>query len=275
MDKYARVALLFVSLLFSAIVYNLFLLPTALVMGGAGGIAIITNYVYEIEPSLMVLIISIACAILSMMYLDKKVTLITIVASIAYPLFIKLTSPLIGIIYFADNEMLIFTLIGGIFYGLANGLMYKTGYTNGGLPVISQILEKYFDIPIHKSSAFMNTTIVIISGFFFGWDNVMYALILIYINTIMINKVLLGVSKNKAFYIITDEDDKVRDFIVNTMEHNATIFDVKTGFANKKDNVVLTVIPSSEYYKITSGIKAIDKDAFFVVNDAYEVRGAK
>ena len=38
---------------------------------------------------------------------------------------------------------------------------------------------------------------------------------------------------------------------------------------------MLTVIPTREHYKLTEGIKEIDKDAFFVVTDAYQVQGAK
>ena len=55
-----RILMLIFSLFFSAIVYNLFLLPVNLVTGGAGGIATITNYVYGIDPALMILVISTA-----------------------------------------------------------------------------------------------------------------------------------------------------------------------------------------------------------------------
>ena len=41
------------------------------------------------------------------------------------------------------------------------------------------------------------------------------------------------------------------------------------------DKVVLTVVPTREYYRVTEGIKTIDKDAFFVVTDSYEVVGGK
>ena len=153
--------------------------------------------------------------------------------------------------------------------------VYKTGYNNGGLPVISQILEKYYKIPIATTSAIINITVVLIGGVFFGWTNVMYAIILIYLNTIIINKVLLGISNNKAFYIITSEEKEIKDYIIKTLDHSVTIFDVKGGFLNKKNKVVLTVVPTREYYRVTEGIKAIDKDAFFVVTDAYEVMGGE
>ncbi len=270
-----RITMLVVSLFFSAIVYNLFLLPVNLVTGGAGGIATITNYVYGIDPALMILIVSITCALLSLMYLGPEVTAVTILASVLYPFFVKITEPLTDIIQMDYSDMFTITLFAGVLNGIANGLMYKTGYNNGGLPVISQILEKYCKIPIAKTSAVMNITVVLIGGVFFGSTNVMYAIILIYLNSIIINKVLLGISNNKAFYIITSEEDQIKNYIIRTLGHSVTVFDVKGGFLNKKNKVVLTVVPSREYYRVTEGIKIIDKDAFFVVTDAYEVVGGK
>lgn len=270
-----RITMLVVSLFFSAIVYNLFLLPVNLVTGGAGGIATITNYVYGIDPALMILIVSIICALLSLMYLGPEVTAVTILASVLYPFFVKITEPLTDIIQMDYSDMFTITLFAGVLNGIANGLMYKTGYNNGGLPVISQILEKYCKIPIAKTSAVINITVVLVGGIFFGSTNVMYAIILIYLNSIIINKVLLGISNNKAFYIITSEEAQIKDYIISTLGHSVTVFDVKGGFLNKKNKVVLTVVPSSEYYRVTEGIKIIDKDAFFVVTDAYEVVGGK
>ena len=270
-----RITMLVVSLFFSAIVYNLFLLPVNLVTGGAGGIATITNYVYGIDPALMILIISITCALLSLMYLGPEVTAVTILASVLYPFFVKITEPLTDIIQMDYSDMFTITLFAGVLNGIANGIMYKTGYNNGGLPVISQILEKYCKIPIAKTSAVINITVVLIGGVFFGSTNVMYAIILISLNSIIINKVLLGISNNKAFYIITSEEDQIKNYIIRTLGHSVTVFDVKGGFLNKKNKVVLTVVPSREYYRVTEGIKIIDKDAFFVVTDAYEGVGAK
>ena len=43
----------------------------------------------------------------------------------------------------------------------------------------------------------------------------------------------------------------------------------------KKKNVLLTVIPSRDYYRVKEGIRMIDKKAFFVATDSYEVKGAR
>lgn len=62
---------------------------------------------------------------------------------------------------------------------------------------------------------------------------------------------------------------------MDELHHGVTIFNVKGGYTNKKDEVILSVVPTSEYYKVKEGIHEIDKDAFFVVCDAYEVFGGE
>lgn len=273
--KIKKYVMLLVSLLISAIVYNLFQLPVNLVTGGAGGIATITKYVYGIDPALMILLISVACGILSLMYLGIEETMASLAAIIIYPIFVKLTAPISDMVYVNYSDMFLLVIYSGIIGGIANGLMYKSGYNNGGLAVISQILQKTHNIPIAATSAMTNTTVVVLGALFFGWTKTMYALILVYINTLVINKMLLGISNNKAFYIVTNEKEKIKDYIIKKLGHSVTVFDAKGGKTKTRNGVVLTVIPTREYYKVTEGIKSIDNDAFFVVTDSYEVVGGK
>lgn len=273
--KVYRIVLMTLSLLLSAILYNLFLLPLNLVTGGTQGIATITKYVYDIDPALMIFLLSAACAVFSLMYVGVERTAGTLIASIVYPLLVKITSPVGSIIQLDNSDILLLVLFAGVISGLANGLMYKTGYSNGGFPVVSQVLYEKHQISIAKSSLFINVTIVLVGAFFFGTTSAMYAIIFLYINNIVLDKVLLGISNNKAFYIITSEEEKIKDYIIKNLNHNITTFDVKGGFLDKKRKVILTVIPSREYYRATEGIREIDKEAFFVVTDSYQVEGAK
>ena len=270
-----RIAILLISLLVLSLVYNLLLLPTDLVAGGVNGIAIITNYVYGIDSSIMILLISSACLLFSFLYFGTERTLGSLLATFIYPLFVKLTAIITqGITINYDDKFLII-IFAGVIGGLANGFIYKTGFSNGGLPIISQILYKYHKIPIAKSSMVINSMIIIIGSFFFGWSMMMYAIILVFINNMMIDKVLLGISSNKAFYIVTTKEKEIREYILNNLKHTVTIFNVEGAFLEKRRKVLLSVIPKRDYYKLTEGIKLIDPNVFFVVEDAYEVKGGK
>ena len=273
-NKISRVLLMFVSMILNAVLYNLFLLPLNLVTGGTPGIATITHYVYGINPSIMLFVLSLACVIISFLYLGKERTMGTLLALFTYPILVQLTSPLNKIVS-SEPDILLLVIFSGVMSGVANGLMYKTGYSNGGFPIISQILYEKKQISISKSSLFINVIIVLIGSIFFGTTTALYAIIFLYINNIVLDKVLLGISNNKAFYIITDKEEKVKEYILESLGHDVTVFDVKGGFAEKKRRVLMTIIPSREYYRVTEGIKVIDKKVFFVATDSYQVEGGK
>ena len=159
--KIYRIILMTISIILSAILYNTFLLPLSLVTGGTPGIATITHYLYDINPALMLFLLSLACTILSFMYLGVRRTTGTIVASITYPtypLLVQLTSNLNGLINPEEIDILLMVLLAGILSGVANGLMYKSGYSNGGFPIVSQILYEKHNISISKSSLVINVT---------------------------------------------------------------------------------------------------------------------
>ena len=270
-----KFGLALISLTMSALIYNLFLLPLNIVSGGVSGVATITNHLYHIEPSLMIFILSAACSIISLLYLGIEQTAGTIVASIVYPLLVKITAPIATIIPIETNDVFIIVIFAGVLSGIASGLFYRSGYVNCGFPVICKVLYQNFKIAISKSTLIINIIVVFFGGVFFGSLNAMYAVILLYISSIVMDKVILGISNNKAFYIITSEESEVKEYIIDKLHHNVTTFDVKGGFLEKKRKVLLSVIPSREYYKVAEGIKNIDKEAFFVVTDSYEVIGGK
>lgn len=270
-----KFGLALISLTMSALIYNIFLLPLNIVSGGVSGVATITNHLYHIDPSLMIFILSAACSIISLLYLGIEQTAGTIVASIVYPLLVKITAPIATIIPIEINDVFIIVIFAGVLSGIASGLFYRSGYVNCGFPVICKVLYQNFKIAISKSTLIINIIVVFFGGVFFGSLNAMYAVILLYISSIVMDKVILGISNNKAFYIITSEESEVKEYIIDKLHHNVTTFDVKGGFLEKKRKVLLSVIPSREYYKVAEGIKNIDKEAFFVVTDSYEVIGGK
>ena len=273
-NKISGILLMFISMLLNAVLYNLFLLPLNLVTGGTPGIATITHYVYGINPSIMLFFLSLACVIISFLYLGEERTTGTLLALFTYPILVQLTSPLNRIVS-SEPDILLLVIFAGVISGVANGLMYKTGYSNGGFPIISQILYEKKQISISKSSLFINVCIVLIGSIFFGTTTALYAIIFLYINNIVLDKVLLGISNNKAFYIITDKEEQVKEYILENLGHDVTVFDVKGGFAEKKRRVLMTIIPSREYYRVTEGIKIIDSNVFFVATDSYQVEGAR
>ena len=87
--------------------------------------------------------------------------------------------------------------------------------------------------------------------------------------------VVLGTSDNKIFYIVTKKDEEVKEFILKYLNHGVTIFKGKGGYSKNNENVLMAVLPTKDYYRLKEGINEIDKDAFFIVTDSYEVFGGE
>ena len=103
----------------------------------------------------------------------------------------------------------------------------------------------------------------------------MYALVTLYIISILTDKVLLGISDSKAFYIIAEKDEEIKRYVLEQLGHGVTVFDAKGGFTKEKQKVLFCVIPTKDYFKLKEGIHEIDDGAFFVATDAYEVLGGE
>ncbi len=270
-----RYFFMIISLFISALLYNFLLQPAKIVSGGIAGLAIINKHQNNVEPYMTILIISIIMLILSYIFLGKERTKGTILATFIYPLFVYLTGFLTRYIKIDMSDLLVISIFIGVIGGISNGMLYKTGFSNGGLPIISQILFKYYKIPIGKTNFIINILIILLGGYLFGTTMIMYAIIINYINSLIVDKMVLGISKNKAIYIMTQQEDKVKKFLIDDMNHTATVFNVNGGFLNKKGEMILTVVPTREYFEVTESIKILDPNVFYVVNNAYEVKGGK
>lgn len=273
--KIKRYFQLIIGILLIAIAFNVFLLPNELVFGGVSGLSIIVKDILPIDPSEFIMISSLLLLIVSFLVLGKEKTKGSIVGSILFPILVDLTANINNYINLDTSDLLLSVIFGGIIYGFGAGLVFKAGFTTGGTDIINQIISKYCHTSMGNAMLMSDGLIVLAGGYFFGVTKLMYAIIVVYIIGLITDKVLLGISNSKAFYIITNEDEKIQDYLINELHHGVTIFNVKGGYTHKKDEVILCVVPTSEYYRVKEGISEIDKEAFFVISDAYEVFGGE
>lgn len=258
-----------------ALSFNLFLAPNDLVPGGVSGLSIILNHVFNINKSLVILIASLLLLILSYIYLGQEKTQGSILGSLLFPLFVEATAHITSYINIDTSQLLLSAIFGGLLYGFGAGIIFKAGFTTGGTDILNQIVSKYFKIGLGKSMLLCDGTIVILSGIVFGPTKLMYSIIILYLISYMSDRVILGISDSKAFYIVTAEESKIKDYIMKYLNHGVTVFNAKGGYKKERETVLLCVLPTKEYYRLKEGIKEIDPEAFFVVTDAYEVFGGE
>ena len=258
-----------------SLAYNIFIAPNALVPGGVGGIAIIVKHLFNLEYSIVILGLNIVLIICSYLFLGKEKTRASILGTILFPLLIKMTEHINIWLQIDTSQLLLSAIFGGIIFGIGAGLVFRAGFTTGGTDIINQMISKYGKISIGKSMLLSDGLIVASSTIFFGVNSLMYSIIILYIISLISDRVILGISDSKAFFIITDKDEEVKNFIVKSMGHGITVFKAKGGYKRANENVIMTVLPTKDYYRLKEGIKKIDDEAFYIITDTYEVFGGE
>ena len=268
-DLIRRYIMLIFAVLLYAITYNLFFVNTDLILGGTGGIAILLKKFFT--PSLTILVFCIFSLILSAIFMGKRFTINSIVGSVLSPLFVELTKNIK--ISIPIDDIVLVIICGGVLIGIANGLSSKSGLSTGGVDTIIHIISKKLKISHGTLYAFINGAIIICGAFVYGYRIALYALIDLYIISILTDKVMLGISSNKTFFVVTDKVDEVKEYLIDTLSKGVTVLDSIGGYSNNKQDMLMVVVPTLEFYKTREGILAIDPEAFITITDSYQVYG--
>jgi len=265
--KYGIVIL---GILLVSISYNLFFAPNYLDTGGISGLAIVIHRLFFIPESLFIFIANILLLILSFFVLGKDLTKNTLLGSILLPIFIELTSNISNYVQFQEVELLILAVMGGTLSGIGYGMLFKNNFTSGGTDILNQIAEKVFKIPMSKSMIYIDGAIVLLGGFVFGIESMIYSIIALILISTISNKTMLGINHNKVFYIQTSKHEEIKNYLMKELNYDVTIFRVEGGYSQKKNKLILCSVKTKDYYKVKTGIELLDPNVFITITENYE-----
>lgn len=260
-----------------AMCYHLFLLPNEFITGGTNGLAIIFNKLFNIDPTVFLYISRIVLLIISFICLGYKKTLPTVLGSLLYPIMVTITEPIALALlkYINTSQVLISVVITGFLYGASSALIYKSGFTTGGGDVIMELIKKYAKVSTSVANFSYSFIILLMGAFVFGFESFIYSIIILLISNHFIDKITLGVSLSKVFFIYTNKLSEVRKVITEEYDSGVTILQSKQEFLHKKGEILMVAVSNLDCYRLRNRILELDPDAFFVINDCYEVNGGK
>lgn len=267
MKDYKKYIILIFAELISAIQFNLLLKPINLVTGGTSGLSIIINHVFSIDTNVFIATMYVITFTISIIFLGKNSIWGLLIASITYPLFTTLTANITNVIVLSYEDIFLITIFAAIIGGISNGLIFRYGFPSSGISVLCPIIHKYFKVPISIVNFIMNTIIVLLGGYYFSLEYVLFAIIYLYLCNYITNIIIIGKSSHKALLIRSDNLELINNILYFRHSINPTILNTSDG-----NKVSLAVVSSRNYNLIKEEILSIDKKAFFVTSNSYEFK---
>lgn len=262
-----RYMYLCVGLLLYAIAFNFFMLPNNFVIGGVSGIAIITYDLFKLDSSMVVFVLSLLLTIIGFILCGRDRMYSSLVSSAVLPFFIKMTETWPSH-FNLDISPLVAALYCAVIAGVGLGLVYKVGLSTGGTEIIYWILDKFIKKSTGQLMVIVEGTIIVIGAFATGFQNLLYSLLILFLNSTISDRIAIGISDSKLLFIMPKNYEKVSEYI-NSLSFVKSVSIV----TNDDKKVIYCVLASRDYPVVYDYIKTIDKDVFMSISNTYETIG--
>ena len=165
------------------------------------------------------------------------------------------------------------TVVAGLIYGVAIGVIFRSGATSGGSDIISMILHKYTKISLGTLVLIVDSCISLTTLIIGDIRLPIYSILLIYIESKIIDLVVDGMKSYKTMFIITDELEAVRDYILNDLERGGTLL-VGTGlYQGNERKMIYVTLDRADMVKLKSNLHRLDPKAFVNIMESSEILG--
>ena len=249
-----------------------FVLPTDMIAGGTTGMALLANRLWGIPISTFVAVFNILMFILGFIELGKTFALTTLVATFYYPVILDVAIAVVGDMIITQDPMLC-AIFSGLIIGFSLGIVIKAGASTGGLDIPPLVFKKRFGIPVSVSLYVFDALILVAQMPFGDKERILYALIMVMLYTMVLDKVLMMGSKQVQVKIFSEKYEEISKAIQEKMDRGTTLLNMEGGRSRQKSMAILSIVSGRELSKINDIVMEIDENAFMIVNQVGEVRG--
>ncbi|NLV50889.1 MAG: YitT family protein [Clostridiales bacterium] len=256
-----------------ALGYNMFVYPNALVTGGITGISTVINYVTDIIPvGVLIIIFNIPIFIIGGKILGWRFLISSAAGMILVSAFIDIFSIFSPVM---TKEPLLAGVFGGVLTGLGLGIVFSAGASTGGTDILAKIVRKNFMfLNMGHIVLAMDVVIIGIYSIIFGkYDLALYSVMMIYVETRIIDVVLYGLNYGKVVFIISEKAEEISREICGKLQRGVTKLYGRGGWSNEDKTVLLVAIKKRQIVDLKRTVKEIDPRAFVIMSETREVLG--
>ncbi|MNN04450.1 hypothetical protein D3C81_1171760 [compost metagenome] len=266
------ITLIFIGCIIASIGINMFLAQAKLLSGGATGLALILQYLTGFKAGYSVFLINFPLFIVSYIKLSRQFTFYSAIGMLSLSIALLLTEKLP--IYVNVDDILVYCIYGGVLCGLGYSIVFARNGSTGGMDIITMLVRKNFNnFDIGKLGFSLNMIIVVIGAIFFGLPRALYTVISIYIQSLILDKVLKGFGSKKLLMILTEKEEDIIKFIIKDVHRGVTSLPAEGEYTHSKKKMIYCIVTLSQLIYLKNSIMLMDPKAFITIIDVSEVRG--
>ena len=248
-----------------------FIKPLHIPMGGVSGVALVSNYLWNLPIGVVTIVLNIPLFFLGWRTLGREFFFKTAFATVVSSIFVD---ALVNMIPAYQGDMLLAALYGGVIMGAGYGLIFRAGGTSGGTDIVAKWMNKQRDIPIGTTNLTINVFVIVGSALIYdNLDSALYAMITSYLTSMVIDKMVYGMDAQKSAMIITSKPKEVAGAVMEELHRGCTGMDATGMYTGDKRTVLICAVRRHETGTLKRIILQQDERAFMLISNISEVFG--
>lgn len=272
MEVLKETAILTVAVAIIAAAVYFFLVPSHASVSSISGLGIVLSNFIPLPLSAITMILNVVLLIIGFITCGKEFGVKTVYTSVMLPVFIGLFE-----ILFPDfgsmtdsQELDVLCYILVVSVGLS--ILFNRNASSGGLDIVAKIMNKYLHIELGRAMSLSGMCVALSAALVYDKKTVVLSILGTYFNGIILDYFIFDNNKKRRVCIITEKEEKLRQFIIKDLHSGATIYEAIGAYNLEKHNEIITIVDKSEYQKLMAFINKEDPKAFITVYNVSNMR---
>ena len=280
-----------VGMFFGAAAVNYFLVPSHLVIGSISGLSVVLSQLLPIKVSVMIFIINAILLLLAWILIGKEFGAKTVYTALILGPLMDVWEAIMPAHRLAEmrlasdmpiNTANISSVMGDplldlicfvLMLSISQAILFNINASTGGLDIIAKIINKYTHLDIGVSVT-VGGAIICCTAFLINPVHlVIIGLVGTWVNGIVVDYFMASINQRKRVCVISDEHEKLRDFIVNRLHRGCSLYNVTGGYTGKQQVEVEALLSKDEFAALLEFIKTEKIEHFITAGNVSEIYG--
>ncbi|MDD2979315.1 MAG: YitT family protein [Hespellia sp.] len=241
-------------------------------LAGVSGISLVIYRLFGLPIGWVTIVLNIPIAIACFKILGRDFFVRSVKTILITSIIVDYIAPLFPL--YSGDRMLA-AICTGIFSGLGYTILFLNNTSTGGTDFITlSIRARHPHLSLGRIVFISDTVIVLFGGAILrDIDATIYGIIITYLITLVIDKLMYGIDSGKMTLIITKRGQKVAEAIDQHAGRGATILTGKGSYSGEEKEIVLCACNNKQMNVIKKIAKEVDPMAFTVIVESNEVIG--
>ena len=250
-----------------------FAVPADFPMTGVSGVALIFYQAFGLPVGALTVILNIPIIICCYKTLGKQFYIKSLRSTLITSAVMDILGPQLPLY---QGDLILAAICTGVLLGIGYAIIFMRGSSTGGFDFIMMAIKYYRPhLSLGKIGFALDAMVILIGAVTIGngMDSVIYGLVLNYLYSTVLDRLISGTSSGKLTLIISAHPREIVDEIDKLVDRGSTLLKSIGGYTGEEKEVVMCASSSKEMYAIRKRVHEIDERAFVIVVESNEVIG--